>query len=68
MAIKERLMRWLRKWREKRFKKELRQYIAEVYGLSLDEVTVKEAGGGNYDVVIQPKVAVERLTMDIVLE
>lgn len=68
MAIKERLMRWLRKWREKRFKKELRQYIAEVYGLSLDEVTVKEVGGGNYDVVIQPKVAVERLTMDIVLE
>lgn len=68
MAIKKRLMRWLRKKREKRFKKELRQYIAEAHGLSLDEVTVKEAGGGNYDVVIQPKVAVEELTMEIVLE
>lgn len=68
MAIKERFMRRLRKRREKRFKKELRQSIADAYGLSLDEVTVKEAGGGNYDVVIQPKVAVERLTMEIVLE
>lgn len=68
MATKKRLMRRIRKKREKRFKKELRQCIAEAHGLSLDEVTVKEAGGGNYDVVIQPKVAVERLTMEIVLE
>lgn len=68
MATKKRLMRRIRKKREKRFKKELRQCIAEAHGLSLDEVTVKKAGGGNYDVVIQPKVAVERLTMEIVLE
>jgi hypothetical protein len=67
MATKKRLIRRLRKKQEKRFKKELRQYVAEAHGLSLDEVTVKEAGGGKYDVVIQPKVAVERLTMDIVL-
>lgn len=67
MATKTRLMRRIRKKREKRFKKELRQYIAEAYGLSLDEVTVKEAGGGKYDVVIQPKVEVEKLIMDIVL-
>lgn len=67
MATKKRLIRRLRKKQEKRFKKELRQYVAEAHCLSLDEVTVKEAGGGKYDVVIQPKVAVERLTMDIVL-
>ncbi len=67
MATKKRLIRRFRKRQEKRFKKELRQYIAEAHGLSLDEVTVKEAGGGKYDVVIQPKVAVEELTMDIVL-
>lgn len=67
MAVKKRLMRRLRKRKEKRFKKELRQYIAEAYGLSLDEVTVKGAGGGNYAVVIQPKVDVESLTMEIVL-
>lgn len=67
MAVKKRLMRRLRKSREKQFKKELRQYIAEDYGLSLDEVTVKGAGDGNYDVVIQPKVTVESLTMEIVL-
>ena len=67
MATKKRLIRRLRKKQEKRFKKELRQYVAEAHGLPLDEVTVKEAGGGKYDVVIQPKAAVERLTMDIVL-
>lgn len=67
MAVKERLMRWLRKRKEKQFKKELRRFIAEAYGLSLDEVTVKGAGGGNYGVVIQPKVTVESLTMEIVL-
>ena len=67
MAVKERLMRRLRKGREKQFKKELRRYIAEAYGLSRDEGTVKGAGGGNYDVVIQPKATIESLTMEIVL-
>lgn len=67
MAVKERVMRRRRKRKAKRFKKELRQFIAEAYGLSPDDVTVKGAGGGNYDVVIQSKVDVESLTMEIVL-